>query len=38
MSTKEKEKGLMNIDNSVVIAQHGEGGIRGLNSNRKKYN
>ena len=29
-----KEKGLMDLDNSVVIAG-GEGGIRGLNSNGK---
>ena len=28
-----KEKGLMDMDHSVVIA--GEGGIRGLNDNRK---
>ena len=29
-----KEKGLMDVDNSVVIAG-GEGGIRGLNGNGK---
>ena len=32
-----KEKGLMNMDNSMVIAG-GEGGIRGLNGNGIKYN
>ena len=31
-----KEKGLMDMDNSVVIAQGG--GVRGLNGNGKKYN
>ena len=31
-----KEKGLWDMDNSVVIA--GEGGIRGLHGNGKKYN
>ena len=31
-----KETGLMDMDNSVVIAR--ERGIRGLNSNEKKYN
>ena len=29
-------EGFMDMDNSVVIV--GEGGIRGLNDNRKKYN
>ena len=32
-----KEKGLMDMDNSVVIAGVG-GDIRGLNGNGKKYN
>ena len=31
-----KEKGLMDVDNIVVIA--GGGDIRGLNDNGKKYN
>ena len=31
-----KEKGLMDMDNSVVIA--GGGGIKGLKDNVKKYN
>ena len=32
------EKGLMDMDNSVVIAGPGVGDIRGLNGNGKKYN
>ena len=32
-----KEKGFMDMDNSVVIAK-GQSGIRGLNGNKKKYN
>ena len=31
-----KEKGLLDMDNSLVIAR-GEGGIRGLKGNVKKY-
>ena len=30
-----KEKGFTDMDNSVVIRVGGEGGIKGLNSNRK---
>ena len=30
-----KEKGLMDVDNSVVIAKRGEGDTRGLPGNRK---
>ena len=33
-----KEKGLVGMDDSVVMAGGGEGGIRGLNGNGKKYN
>ena len=32
-----KEKGLMDMDNSVEIAVGREGGIRELNGNGKKY-
>ena len=35
--TEQRESGLMDVDNSVVIAG-GREGIRGLNSNEKKYN
>ena len=34
--SNEREKGLRNMDNSVVIAAGA--GIRGLNGNGKKYN
>ena len=33
-----KEKGITNVDNSVVISGAGVGGVKGVNGKGKKYN